>query len=131
MFEPIFSPLNYYLNTAKSTHGNHTREYLRLLSESAQVDRNANAQTVSQLNEKETRLKSLRENASGKKTLRTVLITLLCIAYFIFALAIFQSGVSEVGKCLFLLGGLGAMIFGIVFIYIRRINALSGVGGKE
>ena len=122
MFEPIFSPLHYYLNTAKSTHGNYTREYFRLLSESAQVDRNANAQTVSKLNEKEARLKNLRENASGKKTLRTVLITLLCVAYFIFALAIFQSSVSEVGKCLFLLGGLGAMIFGIVFT-CKKLNA--------
>ena len=122
MFEPIFSPLTYYLNTAKDTHGKFTKEYLSLLSSKAQVDREANAQTVAQLTAKETRLHALHEKTSGKKALRVFLIVGICIALFILALVVLQSGIGEVYKCLILLGGLGLGIFGVVFS-CKKINA--------
>ena len=123
MLEPIFSPLNYYLHTAKDKHSGYTREYLRRLSDTAKVDRAANAQTVSALHSKEALLQSLRKDASGKKTLKTVLITVMVIAYFILAIFCLDSTtIDDVAKCLILLGSLGLMIFGIVFT-CKKFNA--------
>ena len=74
MLEPIFSPLQYYLNTAKKTHADNVNTYLSLLSQEAKVDKEANAKTVAELNDKETKLANLRKDASKKRTVRTLLI---------------------------------------------------------
>ena len=122
MFQPIFSPLNYYLNTAKDTHGKFTREYLNLLFTEANVDREANAQTVAKLNAEEAALQTLHKHASGKKAVRVLIIIGICLAYITLALFALSSGVDMVYKCLILLGGLGLSIFGIVFSH-KKIKA--------
>ena len=122
MFEPIFSPLQYYLNTAKNTHSSHTHEYLRLLSDTAKVDREANKQTVANLQDHEANIQQLQQRASAKKTGKVLLIIAVCLAYFVLAVLCLQSSMGEVGKCLLLLGGLGGMIYGIVFT-CKKMNA--------
>lgn len=122
MFEPIFSPLKYYLNTAKNTHSAHTREYLRLLSNEATLDRTANAQTVANLHGKEARIQKLQQGVTKKKVARTLIIIGICLAFLVFAVFCFNSTIGEVEKCIALLGGLGALIFGIVFT-CKKINA--------
>ena len=122
MLEPIFSPLKYYLRTAKDAHSQNVRDYLSLLSNKANVDREANAKTVAKLDAKEAQLNTLQQNASGKKSLRTLIVALAIIADFIFSLYCFSSDMSEVGKSLSLLGGLALCIFIIVFT-CKKLNA--------
>jgi hypothetical protein len=122
MFEPIFSPLNYYLNTAKNTHAGYTQEYLKLLSNEAKLDREANAKTVAELHSYELAIQQLQSKSAGKKTGKTLIIIALCLAFFVFAIWCFTASIGEVWKCVLLLGGLGAMIFGIVFT-CKKMNA--------
>ena len=122
MFEPIFSPLQYYLNTAKNTHGSHTRTYLQMLSDTAKVDREANKQTLASLQKHEVTIQQLQRQASGKKTGKILLIVAICFAFFVLAILCLNSSMDEVGKCLILLAGLGGMIFGIISIR-KKINA--------
>lgn len=129
MFEPIFSPLHYYLNTAKTKHANLTREYLQLIANEAKVDREANAQTVAKLHGKESTLQTLRKRAAGKKTLRVVIIVGIAIAFLAFLILCLQASIGQTGKILLLLGGLGLSIFGVIFTckkikaQIRDLNA--------
>ena len=119
MLEPIFSPLNYYLNTAKKTHEGYTREYLRLLNDAAKVDREANKQTVASLRSHEASIQQLQQQASGKKTGKTLIIVGLCVAFFLLAILCLNSSMDDVWKCIILLGGVGGLIFGIVFTCIK------------
>ena len=122
MLEPIFSPLQYYLNTAKKTHADNVNTYLSLLSQEAKVDKEANAKTVAELNDKESKLTSLRNAVSGKKTVRTLLIIGIILTFFIVAIWAFEADLSPVAINLILLGACGAAIFGIVFS-CKKINA--------
>ena len=119
MLEPIFSPLNYYLNTAKKTHEGYTREYLRLLNDTAKVDREANKQTVASLRSHEASIQQFQQQASGKKTGKTLIIVGLCVAFFVLAILCLNSSMDDVWKCIILLGGVGGLIFGIVFTCIK------------
>lgn len=130
MLEPILSPLHYYLRTAKDTHSRHTHEYMRLLSNTAQVDRDANARTVAKLKAKEAKLRTQQQSYSSKKTLRTVIIVLTIIADFIFSLYCFTSSMGEVAKALSLLGGLALSIFIVVFS-CKKINAKLRTLGEQ
>lgn len=119
MLEPIFSPLNYYLNTAKNTHSSNTREYLRLLSDNAKVDRKANKQTVAEMHSYETSIQQLQRETTGKKTGKTLLIIGACLAFLIIAILCFNSSMGEVWKCIALLGDVGGLVFSIVFTCVR------------
>ena len=119
MLEPIFSPLNYYLNTAKNAHSANTREYLRLLSEHAKVDRGANKQTVAQLRTHEASIQQLQRETTGKKTGKTLLIIGACLVFLILAILCFKSSMDEVWKCLALLADVGGLVFAIVFTCVK------------
>ena len=114
MLEPILSPLDYFLNTAREKHSQNTHAYLDLLREHAGVDRAANAQTVSKYNAKKKQIDGLQKSVAGNKTKRTLSVVGIVAAYFILALVCFQSNMDEIVKNLLLLGGLILGIFGIV-----------------
>ncbi len=116
MLEPILSPLDYYLNTAKQTHSEHTRAYLNLLSEHAGVDRMANAQTVAKYNAKQKHLNGLRKSLSGNKTKRTLAIIGIILAFFIIVGVTGSSALEEWAKSLIMAASLGLGIFGIVVV---------------
>ena len=82
MLEPILSPLDYFLNTAKQAHSDNTRAYLNILCEHAGVDRTANAQTVAKYNAKQKHLDGLRKSVSRKKTKRTFSIIGIIVIYY-------------------------------------------------
>ncbi len=119
MLEPIFSPLNYYLNTAKTAHSAHVCEYLRLLSDNAKVDYAANKQTVTQLQSHEAKIQQFQRETRGKKTGKILLIIATCLAFLVLAILCLNSSMGTVGKGLILLGGLGGMIFAIVFTCVK------------
>lgn len=124
MLEPIFSPLNYYLNQAKGTHANHARAYLGLLCDEAKVDRHANQETVTLLHGKEQTIHTLHKDSSGKKALRVLVIIGVILAYLLLAFLCLreESSLGEAEKWLLLLIGLGLAIYGIVFS-CKKLNA--------
>jgi len=127
MLEPILSPLDYYLNTAKRTHSQYTREYLNLLSEHASVDRAANAQTVAKYNAKQKHIEKLQKNRSGKKTGRTFAIIGIILAFLLVCAVAGNAGISESEQSAVLFVALGLGIFGIVAVCKRfgsKIKAL-------
>ncbi len=115
MKEPIFSPLTYYLCTAKEKHTAYAKERLHELTEKANVDRAANAQTVKNYNENQAKIATLDGELSSKKGVRTLLMVLFIVGAFIGALAVFLSDIEDVFKALILIGILSGCIFLTVF----------------
>lgn len=122
MLEPILSPLDYYLHTAKQAHSDNTRAYLNLLCEHAGVDRAANAQTVAKYNAKQKELEGLRKNKSGHKTKRTLAIIGIIIGFFIALGLCTNLGLQDSEFVPVFLLLLGLCIFGIVMV-CKKQNA--------
>ena len=127
MLEPILSPLDYFLNTAKQAHSDNTRAYLNLLCEHAGVDRTANAQTVAKYNAKQKHLDGLRKSVSGNKTKRTLSIIGIIIAFFLIIGICGSSSMESWAQSLIMAVSLIIGIVGIVIVckkFGAKIKAL-------
>jgi hypothetical protein len=122
MFTPIFSPLDYFLQTAKQKHEQNVKEYFKLLETHSKVNREENAQTVARYNEKQAQIKSLQANVSGNKTKRTLLIIGIVILWIV-SIAIFANlDILPAIQAMLIAFTLGLSIFGIVKV-CKHFNA--------
>ena len=70
MLEPIISPLQYYLNDAKSRHAKNVRAYLDLAVQESKVDKEENAKTVQAYDSLQTEIHARQNDISKKKSAR-------------------------------------------------------------
>ena len=67
MFTPIFSPLTHYNETLASTHEKNVRDYFSLLEKQAGVNREENAKTVANYQQKQADIQALQNTVRANK----------------------------------------------------------------
>ncbi len=120
MLEPIFSPLDYYLQTGAPNHKTNTDTYWDLLTKTANVNHEENALTSAEYRDAKQQTKDLEKQIRKRKSLRAwcivgaILIWLFCPLTFTFSLPLYKKVI--IASALFL-GGLAWII-----ILCKRIN---------
>ncbi len=116
MFTPIFSPLTYYQQTAKTAHSENVREYFKLLQSHAKINEEENAQTVAKYDETQAKIKNLQDNVSSKKSARTLSIIGIVVAWLAVIIFSVNLDILPAFQAMIIAFGLGLGIFGIVKI---------------
>lgn len=126
MNEPIFSPLDFYVNEGKARHEKNVDEYFAALKARANVNDAENKATVAKYNAKRAEIDGLENSVSGYKRLRAWSIFGIVIAWLI-AITVAYHYIPQAALQAFVIAAcLATAITGIVLICKHTSKKIKG-----
>lgn len=121
MRKVIESPLEYYLHEGKALHAKNVDDYLKILTDHAQIDQSANAKTVLDYQAKCNEVNDLQKQIRKQKQIRGWSIAGIIIAFLAVVIVCASSDLMPALQAFFMATALIAGIVGIV-VLCKKIN---------
>ena len=130
MSEPIFSPLDFYVNEGKARHAKNVDDYFAALKARANVNDAENKATVAKYDAKRAEIQTLENSVTNYKSLRAWSIFGIVVAWLIAVIGAYNCIPHAALQAFAIAACLAAAITGIVLICKHTSKKIKGFSEK-